>query len=216
MPAEASAPGPIVTLSGSEARAALPEGAAAALPVSELFDLARPQRLDTRDLIVPDGVKCLLPTPRGFVLVHQTPPSPHRFRWIENGSPAEYGPDATYRPVRLALPYVITLARFEGTRGSLPHLSQRNECFFTQPSRSRSVGIDTPLSFPGASQLLARFPDDGSPAALLDLHAAPVAAGATRGRSRRSNDVAAATGMRRPPAPPAGDAVSTAARSSTS
>lgn len=150
---------PTVTIEGREVRAALPEGAAATLPVSELFDLTRSELPDTRDLILPDGVKGLMPTPQGFVLVHQTPPGPHRLKWIAQESPAEYGEEATYRFVRVSLPYVITLAYFEGTRGSVPHLSQRNECFFTNQPLERE-GVETPLGYPALLNC-SRFPNEG-------------------------------------------------------
>jgi hypothetical protein len=143
----ARAPSEVVTIEGDEAVATLPEGSRRKMKVSELVRRIRPSVPDSSGAILADGVKCALPYPGGLVLVHQTPPRIHGFRWIDADSKAEYGPKTSYRPVRLALPYVIVLAVFEGVGRGTPFLSQRNECFFVnQPLEAK--GLDTPLCFP--------------------------------------------------------------------
>jgi hypothetical protein len=146
-----------VTIEGEEARARLPEGASASLPLVELLERLDPGLPDSRDAVLPDGVKCLLPTPRGYIIVHQTPPRVYGFRWIAQESKAAFGPGTAYRNVRLALPYLIVLAVFERTRGGLPRLGNRNECFFSNQPLDRE-GLDTPLLYPALLNC-SRFPD---------------------------------------------------------
>jgi len=150
-------PAPTVTIEGDEVRAALPEGVAAAMKLEDLLERIRPGVPDSRGTILPDGVKCVLPTGDGCIVVHQTPPRVYNFQWIAGGSEAEYGPGTNYRQVRLALPYLIVLAVFERARGDLPRLSNRNECFFlNQPLDLK--GLETELCYPALLNC-SRFPD---------------------------------------------------------
>jgi hypothetical protein len=151
------APAGRVTIEGDLVRAILPEGSEASMKLEELFERASPGVPDSASVILPDGVKCSLPTPNGCILVHQTPPRVYSFHWIAADSDAEYGPEASYRQVRLALPYLIVLAIFERARGGIPRLSQRNECFFlSQPLDRR--GLDTQLCYPALLNC-SKFPD---------------------------------------------------------
>jgi hypothetical protein len=148
---------PTVTIEGEEVRAVLPEGAAATMKLEDLLERIRPGVPDSRGTILPDGVKCVLPTGDGCIIAHQTPPRVYNFRWIAADSKAEYGPGTRYRQVRLALPYLIVLAVFERARGDLPRLSQRNECFFlNEPLDLR--GLETELCYPALLNC-SRFPD---------------------------------------------------------
>jgi hypothetical protein len=107
-----------------------PEGQCACMKISELRSALVPERIDTCGVILPDGVKSALTKRNVTVLVHQTPPRVHGFKWIAAGSPAHFGQGARYRPVRLALPYVVLLAVFvTGPDGKVLPTSQ-NECFF--------------------------------------------------------------------------------------
>ena len=147
---------PVVTIEGEEVRATLPEGATACTTVAELIARMRPGVPDSLGTILPDGVKCLQPTPRGCVLVHQTPPKVHYFRWIPRDSEIPYGPEAEYRNVRLALPFLIVLAVFEWGRGRRLHLSGRNECFFVNHALDEK-GLETELGYPALLNC-SRFP----------------------------------------------------------
>ena len=148
---------PIVTVEGGEARAKLPEGASASLPLAELVERLDPGLPDTRGAVLPDGVKFLHPTARGYIVVHQTPPRLYQLRWIADGSESSYGPGTSYRQVRIALPYLIVFAVFERSRGDIPRLTQRNECFFVNQPLDRQ-GLETELCFPALLNC-SRFPD---------------------------------------------------------
>ena len=107
-----------------------PEGQCAAIKISDLRSALVPERIDTGGVVLPDGVKIALSTRNMMVLVHQTPPRVHCFKWIAAGSPAPFGKGTQYRLVRLALPYVILLAVFvAGPDGKVLPTTQ-NECFF--------------------------------------------------------------------------------------
>ena len=140
-------PVPVVTLEDEVARASLPAGASACMPLSALFERLHSRSPDSVELVLPDGVKALVPTPRGSILVHQTPPRVCNFRWIASDSEAPYGPEAKYREVRIGLPYLVVLADFQRSRGGVMRLGNRNECFFSnQPIDG--LGFETPLAFP--------------------------------------------------------------------
>jgi hypothetical protein len=137
----------VVVFSGDEVHARLPEGTTGCMPLSDLMTKLLPGGPDTGGLILPDGVKRVLPTPDGLMLVHQTPPLLYSFKWISDDSEAPFGPGTEYRSVRIALPYVVTMAVFEGGARGIPLLSHRNECFFSnQPLESE--GPETPLHYP--------------------------------------------------------------------
>ncbi len=149
--------GATVAIEAEEARATTPEGAVAHMTVSDLLGHMAPHFPDTRDAILSDGVKALLPMAGGLIVVHQTPPLVYNFKWIARDSKADYGPRAKYRSVRLSLPYLIVLAVFEG-RGRVPQLGSRNECYFSnQPLEA--AGLDTQLCYPALLNC-SRFPDD--------------------------------------------------------
>jgi hypothetical protein len=149
--------GATVAIEAEEVRATTPEGAVATIAVDDLVERLAPRFPNTGNVILPDGVKALIPTANGLIAVHQTPPLVYNFRWIAPDSRVEHGPGVKYRQVRIALPYLVVLAVFEGRR--VPHLSRRNECFFSnQPLENE--GLDTPLAFPALLNC-SRFPDGG-------------------------------------------------------
>jgi hypothetical protein len=92
---------------------------------------------------LPDGVKFYDWRPPTLVVVHQTPPHVRQVRWIAPDSPEPYGDEATYRKLRLSLPYVVTIAVYE-ENGTLC-LTARNELYFrNEPLRS----LGDRLSYP--------------------------------------------------------------------
>jgi hypothetical protein len=131
---------PKVTIEGPVVTVKSPEGRTAAMRLETLLSrLVRggPSGRDTRDLVMPDGVKWVMSRREHTIIVHQTPPAVHSFKWIASGSPAKYGPGTAYRQVSIALPYVIVFAIFLPRRDGRLRLGDANECFFrTEPLRS--------------------------------------------------------------------------------
>ncbi len=147
-----------VFIEEDQVRAVSPEGKQASMKLGEMLERAVPRKIDTGEVILPDGVKAVRQTACGLVVVHQTPPRPWSFKWIAEDSPARWGPGTKYRTVRLALPYLVVLAVFEeGPRGALL-LSGRNECFFTNEPLDRA-GMETKLCYPALLNC-SRLPSD--------------------------------------------------------
>ena len=112
-------------IDGDLIHAVSPEGQKATMTIDELLEQVNRRCMDTRGVILPDGVKYLDARGHTTIWVHETPPRVYSFKWIAEDSPARFGPEAEYRTVRIALPYLIVLAAFEGDM-----LSMQNECFF--------------------------------------------------------------------------------------
>jgi hypothetical protein len=145
-----------ITIEGDRVRAVSPEGVERSIEIEALVERLTPARFDTRDAVLPDGVKGVLPIPRGTLVVHQTPPRVHAFRWIAADSSAPFGENARYREVRLALPYLIVLAVFDEALREIPKLSGCSECFFAD--RPLDVdGLRTKLCYPSLLNC-SRFP----------------------------------------------------------
>jgi len=143
---------------GERVQAASPEGEVRWMKVHDWIERIAPRRIDTSDAFLPDGTKCVVPIPKGTLVVHQTPPRSYNFKWIAKDSPEPYGEGTEYREVRLALPYVIMLAVFNGPPGAPPKLSNTSECFFsTQPVDKQ--GFETPLCYPALLNC-SRFLDE--------------------------------------------------------
>lgn len=140
----ASATGPVVRIEGPTARTRSPEGIESSLAVEDLVAKLAP-RSWVDALVLPDGVKCILPIPRGMIVVHQSPPGIYQLDWIKHDSPAPFGRGATYAPVCIALPYVVVLATFHQDKNGGLQLGSGNECFF----RNRSLEtLDDMLCYP--------------------------------------------------------------------
>src|SRR5947209_1350598 len=93
---------------------------------------------------LPDGVKFVEWRPPLFLVVHQLPPHVRQVRWIANDSPAPYGPETTYRKVRLSIPYAITLALY-AQQGAGLYLTEYTELYFrNEPLRCRSDRLGFP------------------------------------------------------------------------
>jgi hypothetical protein len=114
-----------LSIEGDLIHAVSPEGQKATMTVDELLKQANRRRMSSRGVVLPDGVKYLDSKGHTTIWVHETPPRVYGFKWIAEDSPARFGPGAKYREVRIALPYLIVLAAFEGEM-----LSPQNECFF--------------------------------------------------------------------------------------
>jgi len=147
-----------ITVEGEEVKAVSPEGEARSLKLVDLIQRVAPPRIDTCGIVLPDGVKCVIPIPKGSIFVHQTPPRVHSFEWIAADSPEPFGPGTSYRKVRIALPYLIVLAVFDGCPGEVPRLAGSSECFFSNRPLDAD-GVDTKLHFPALLNC-SRFPAD--------------------------------------------------------
>ena len=145
-----------VIFEGETVTATSPEGTTASMPITGLIERLAPQRMDTLGVVLPDGVKCVLPIPGGTVLVKEVKPRVHPMRWIAADSPVPYGPSASYREVTIALPYTIVVAVFENQEGGMTRLGRSSECFFSNQSLDRE-GLDTQLSYPALLNC-SRFP----------------------------------------------------------
>lgn len=119
-----------VVIEGSEAMTTSPEGVVARMPLPRLLQQLTGNRPSTGDLILPDGVKAVIPHGSITVFAWESPPRLHSLTWIAKDSPAPFGSSAKYRPVRVALPYLIILAVFEADGAGQLHLSEQSECFF--------------------------------------------------------------------------------------
>jgi hypothetical protein len=149
-----------VTIDGEEVSVATPEGKSFSMPLRKLLERIAPQRMDTCGYVLPDGVKCVFSSRTGMVVVHQSPPSVYNLKWITNDSPAMYGEGTTYRSVRIALPYLLTLAVYQQRPGGRMRLSDWNECYFrTRPLRSP----DDRLLYPALLNCSRFEPPDARP-----------------------------------------------------
>jgi len=168
-------------------RAVSPEGDERTMKLADLLERVAPPRISTCDTVLPDGVKCVIPIPKGAVFVHQTPPRVHRFEWIANDSPAPYGSEATYREVSIALPYLIVLAVFDASRGSYLQLGGNSECFFSNRPID-AQGVDTELHFPALLNC-SRFPIDASEKPLSWICVQHLSASSCRGAKSESASI---------------------------
>ncbi|MHC4953586.1 MAG: hypothetical protein ACYTGZ_06830 [Planctomycetota bacterium] len=136
-----------IVFEGPVVRAEMLEGESIELPLPDLLRRVTPPRPDTGELIVPDGVKSVVPTRGGLVAVVQVPPSVRSLSWIAEDSPAASGMGAKYRPVRIALPYVIIIARFTRDGENPGHfcLTTGNELYFRN---KRLESLDDKLLYP--------------------------------------------------------------------
>lgn len=153
-----------VTIKGATARAVSPEGQSADMSVKDLIRKIAPTRMHTGGVILPDGVVAVLSEGPVTIWLHQTPPRVFSFKWIAKGSRAKYGPEAKYRVVRIALPYLVTFAVFADNHFGEGCLSQFNECFFRNDPLS---SLDDELCFPALLNCSKFDPPDGQPLAWI-------------------------------------------------
>jgi len=144
-----------ITIEGNEVHAVSPEGQTATMTIDALLEEVNRRRMTSRRIVLPDGIKYLDSKGATTIWVHETPPRVYNFKWIARDSPARFGPEATYREVRIALPYLVVLAAFEGDM-----LSPQNECFF----RNAPLNDETDELFYPALLNCSKFtPPEGRP-----------------------------------------------------
>lgn len=122
------------------------EGAKIERPAGDITEMFRKELLPPLNgSAYPDGLKFLEWRDPFLLAVHQRPWQVLSLRWIANDSPAEFGPDVTYRRVRVSVPYSITFAMFF-CRGGQLQLTDANELYFRNaPLTSK----EDRLGFPG-------------------------------------------------------------------
>lgn len=130
----------MITISNNIITAKSPEGDKRSMKVHDFMEKLSPPQMNTAGVVLPDGVKAVIPAGGYSIMVHQSPPQVYAFKWVDEKSPVRYGSGTAYRTIRIALPYLIIMAQFKDGV-----LCQTNECFFTTaPIES----IDDPLLFP--------------------------------------------------------------------
>ncbi len=149
-----------ISIEGDQFTAISPEGEKATIPFRRLMELVNPPRMDTGSAILPDGIKAILARGPVTIMVHETPPRVFNLKWIAADSPAHYGPEAKYRSVRIALPYLVVLAVFHSRRGCRLYLTSANECFFRSGPLS---SLDDGLLYPALLNCSKFDPPAGKP-----------------------------------------------------
>ena len=89
---------------------------------------------------IPEGVVFVRRRGDFVALVIEEKPKARTVSWLTDDSPKHFGPDARYRKVRLAFPFVVLVIVFRG--GNLTGLQQ---CFYR---REPLTSLDNPLCFP--------------------------------------------------------------------
>lgn len=116
----------MITINNNLVSATSPEGQTKEMKLDKFAKLLAPPALSTDGVILPDGVKAIIPGNQLTIVVHQTPPRMWCLKWIASDSPQKYGAGTKYRKVTIALPYVIVMALFSKER-----LTANSEAFFT-------------------------------------------------------------------------------------
>ena len=133
------------------------------MPLPQWLEAVTDARVSTGQFILPDGVKSL--QSRGYItiLVHETPPRVHCFKWIMDDSPVDYGGGTKYQKISIAIPYLITFAVFQEMQGKIV-LTQKNECFFSNKPLS---SLSNSLCYPALLNI-SKFPtESGNPLAWI-------------------------------------------------
>jgi hypothetical protein len=149
-----------ITIEGSTVCAVTPEGQKVSLELAYFQKLLSSPLADTGQFVLPPGSKCFFTRGATGILIHETSPRVCNFKWIAADSPKPYGRGATYRQVRIALPYVIVYAVFDREPNGLMRLSGRNECFF---SNERLTSLDQQLYYPALLNCSKFSPPESHP-----------------------------------------------------
>jgi len=130
-----------VVLSGNRAVCTQDGKEAFSAPLPE-FIARLAERSDTAALTepIPEGMRFIHRRGDAVVAVFEDKPQVRTVRWLADDSPAPFGPEAVYRTVRLAFPFVIFIVVFNEGR-----LTGVQQCFYrVEPI----VTLDDPLLFP--------------------------------------------------------------------
>jgi hypothetical protein len=149
-----------VTLKDGLAQAVSPEGQTASMKIADLLKTLADRQIDAGDFLLPDNVKAMLVRGKHMIWVHQTPPRVYQFNWIAGDSPSPFGRGTRYRPVTIALPYLVVLAVFAPAELGQVQLTHLNECFFRNSPLS---SLDDELYFPALLNCSKYHPPEGRP-----------------------------------------------------
>jgi hypothetical protein len=163
-----------LAVDGTEAIATSPEGKTARMPLETLLASAAAGQMNSGPAILPNGVKAVLSQGQITIWIWESPPRVYSFDWIAKDSPQAFGAGTKYRPVRLALPYLVVLATFARTEGGLPHLIPSNECFFRNAPLKT---FDDELCYPALLNCSKYDPPEGRPLSWICTQHLRVAAG---------------------------------------
>jgi hypothetical protein len=137
-----------------------PEGTRTQMKLGDFLRLLAPERIDTSDLALPAGTRSFRTRGRFGILIHETAPRVHGFKWIDEKSPTPFGEGTVYRTASIALPYVVVFAVFEQGQRDMFRLSEVNECFFSnEPLKS----LDQKLCYPALLNCSRFDPPEGHP-----------------------------------------------------
>ena len=153
-----------VIIRDNEVFSVSPEGQPASMSLTKLVQTilrVNGRYMDTCGVVLPDGVKLLASKGSVTIWVYERPPQIYSLQWIANNSPAPYGLKASYRTVKIALPYLIILAVFLPGRGNKIQLNGFNECFFRH-APLKKPGTDR-LFYPALLNCSKFDPPDGRP-----------------------------------------------------
>ena len=149
-----------ITIANGVATATSPEGKQASMPLEALLAKVAARRMDTANVVLPDGVKTVLTEGGITIWIYESPPRVYRFLWIAPDSPSPFGNGTKYRTVRIALPYLIVFAVFAVQANGRMQLTGANECFFrVEPFKH----LDDPLHYPALLNCSRFKPQDGRP-----------------------------------------------------
>lgn len=113
-----------------------PEGNKASMPLADWLAKVSPPLINCGEHILPDGIKAITTRGAWTIAVYEASPRVLNLKWITENSQSPYGTGATYRNVRIAVPYMLLLASFirHNQYPSGIRLSGHNECYFrTEP-----------------------------------------------------------------------------------
>jgi len=137
----------MLTIVGDQITSKSPEGNLHAASVKEFVQIVTKSQKVVEDLILPDGVKAVLPMRQGLVVIHEVPPQLHEFKWITDKSAKARGADNDYKTVKVALPYVEVFNFYHRVPNGNLVMSGEHECFFMNKSIQED-GFDSQLMFP--------------------------------------------------------------------
>lgn len=81
-------------------------------------------------LVIPDGVKFMRWRKPYLLAVHEHPPMLRNTRWITKDSPSAYGAGTVYRPIRLSMPYTVTISTYQISDNGAARNTGANQLFF--------------------------------------------------------------------------------------
>ncbi len=122
------------------------EGVTIERPESDLIKMIREdEAAPLNGAALPDGLKFSPICKRAhMMIVHQLPPQVRMLRWLARDSPRPYGPKATYRKIRISIPYSIVFAMFRCAEGRFQQIGFNELYFSNRPLASKKDTVGFP------------------------------------------------------------------------